>query len=365
MKKTFYMTVAMLLVLVLVAGCSKTSGAGGGFVEHHPGHSGGAGASSSSSSVPDSSSMPASRSELFDEGAIRFAVAGAPGYGAEGMVKLWNDANVGDTLNDYASELCTDAADVWQKLVDGEVAVAALPAEMAAQLNVRSEGTVQAAAIVAADNYYVLAEDSAVQSLASLQGKTILVVKDDASDYAFTLLLKQSGLTPGGNVTLEVMDTTTALLAALEGREDAVAVLPQPLVAKAQQQYPQLETVLPLSQAWKQTSARGAMVGSVLVVNTAWLAREENKARFDEMLGEYKQSVAWLNENLDNAAALCLSYGLGDDADGVQAALGQSGLTFLTGNEMKTSLQAYLELLFDADPAATGSYLPDSDFYYM
>ena len=36
----------------------------------------------------------------------------------------------------------------------------------------------------------------------------------------------------------------------------------------------------------------------------------------------------------------------------------------LTGDELKADASAYLQVLFDADPAAVGGALPGDDFYW-
>ena len=37
----------------------------------------------------------------------------------------------------------------------------------------------------------------------------------------------------------------------------------------------------------------------------------------------------------------------------------------ITGEEMKTSVSAYLDVLFAANPSSVGGALPDEAFYYL
>ena len=45
-------------------------------------------------------------------------------------------------------------------------------------------------------------------------------------------------------------------------------------------------------------------------------------------------------------------------------AIPQCNLTFLTGPEMKETLEGYYQVLFQADPASIGGAMPYDSFYY-
>ena len=67
---------------------------------------------------------------------------------------------------------------------------------------------------------------------------------------------------------------------------------------------------------------------------------------------------------MEGTAALCEEYGIVAKAALAQKALPACNIVFETGDEMKTDLSTYLQVLYDADPASVGGAMPDDAFYY-
>ncbi len=68
--------------------------------------------------------------------------------------------------------------------------------------------------------------------------------------------------------------------------------------------------------------------------------------------------------NLADAAGLVAEYGIAPNAKVAEKAIPQCSLTYLTGQEMKDTLEAYYEILFQAEPKSIGGGLPYDSFYY-
>ena len=83
-----------------------------------------------------------------------------------------------------------------------------------------------------------------------------------------------------------------------------------------------------------------------------------------DFLTEYAASIAYVNEHPEEAAALVEQYGIVPKAAVAKAAIPQANMVCLTGDELKADASAYLQVLFDADPAAVGGALPGDDFYW-
>ena len=49
---------------------------------------------------------------------------------------------------------------------------------------------------------------------------------------------------------------------------------------------------------------------------------------------------------------------------GTKKALPNCNIVCLTGEELKADVSGYLQVLYDADPAAVGGTLPGEDFYW-
>ena len=81
-------------------------------------------------------------------------------------------------------------------------------------------------------------------------------------------------------------------------------------------------------------------------------------------LTDYARSVEAANTDLDGTAALCEEQGVVAKAAIAKKALPNCNIVCLTGDELKADASAYLQVLFDADPAAVGGALPGDDFYW-
>ena len=70
------------------------------------------------------------------------------------------------------------------------------------------------------------------------------------------------------------------------------------------------------------------------------------------------------NDDLDGTAALCEEVGVVAKAVIAKKALPKCNIVYRIGDEMKADVNAYLQVLYDASPAAVGGKLPDATFYY-
>ena len=91
---------------------------------------------------------------------------------------------------------------------------------------------------------------------------------------------------------------------------------------------------------------------------------QENPDAVKLFLEEYAASVEKAQSDVSGTAALCEQYGLIPKAALAEKAIPSCGLTFVTGEEMKTQLSGYLQVMLDANPKSVGGALPGDDFYY-
>ena len=80
-------------------------------------------------------------------------------------------------------------------------------------------------------------------------------------------------------------------------------------------------------------------------------------------LKDYAASAQYVNEHVDEAAQLIEKYNIVKAAV-AKKALPQCNIVFETGDEMKTDLETYFNVLYAADPTSVGGQLPADDFYY-
>jgi len=86
---------------------------------------------------------------------------------------------------------------------------------------------------------------------------------------------------------------------------------------------------------------------------------------FDTFLDEYKNSTNYVNNNHDQAAKLIKEFGIVDNEAIARKAIPKSNITYIDGEEMKTKIAGYLNVLYEANPQSVGGALPGDDFYYQ
>lgn len=293
-----------------------------------------------------------------------FRIAGLKGPTTMGMVKLMSDAEAGETHQDYQVTMYGAADEVVPLLVKGDIDLAAIPANLAANLYNQTEGKVQVAAINTLGVLYVVTTGDDVKSVEDLKGKTVYSTgKGTTPEYVLNYILKENGIDPEKDLTVEYKSEATEVAAALQAADEgAIAVLPQPYVTAAQSQIEGLNVALNLTEEWNKVSTDSDLVTGVLVASTEFI--EQNEAAFEEFLNDYQASIEWVNSNTADAAELVANYGIVAKAPLAQKALPACNITYVDGAEMKTKLSGYLQVLFDQNPKAVGGAMPGDDFYY-
>ena len=202
--------------------------------------------------------------------------------------------------------------------------------------------------------------------MADLEGKTIYASgKGSTPEYALNYVLKQNGLDPSSDVTIEWMSEQTECVAALANSEDAIAMLPQPFVTTAQSKNSDIRVALDLTEEWdalqENAQTPSTLCTGVVVARTEFA--EEHPEVIRDFLDKYEASVAYVNENVDAAAALVGQYDIVTE-EVAKTALPECHIVCITGDEMKEKLSGYLSVLAEENAQSVGGTLPADDFYY-
>jgi len=290
------------------------------------------------------------------DGALRVAVLKGPT--TMGLVNLM----AGEDAADYDFEMYGKADEIVPQLVKGELDAAAVPANLAATLYQKTNGAIEVACINTLGVLYVVENGETVNSVEDLKGKTIVTTgKGTTPEYVLRYILTENGVDPDNDVTLDFYSEATEALAQLQAGTSTIAMLPQPFVTSALAQVEGLRVALDMNEEWEKV-AGSKLVTGVLVARKD--AVEADPARFAAFMDGYKTSVEAANTDLENTAALCEQYGIVAKAALAQKALPNCNIVFETGDEMKTDLETYFNVLYAADPTSVGGQLPADDFYY-
>jgi len=347
MKKILSLLLAFSLALSLAAcGGSASSAASSAAVSE---------AASSAAASEKETAAPLSVTEPL-------RIAGLKGPTTMGLVNLLSMEQAGTAAMDYDLQLYGAADEIVPLLIKGELDMAAIPANLAATLYQKTSGGIQAVAVNTLGVLYVVEQGDTVHSMADLKGRTILSTgKGTTPEYVLRYLLTANGLDPDKDVDIQYYSEATEVTAQMATTQDAIAVLPQPYVTAAGLKDDTLRVALDLTAEWDKVADTQLITG-VTVVRKAYA--EEHPDVVAAFLADYAQSVNAANTDLDGTAALCEEQGVVAKAAIAKKALPNCNIVCLTGEELKADVSGYLQVLYDADPAAVGGTLPGEDFYW-
>ncbi len=294
---------------------------------------------------------------------IDINVAALKGPTAMGMVQLMEEAEAGATANNYSFTIAGAADEVTANIIKGEFQIAAVPCNLASVLYNKSKGAVQVAAINVTSVLYIVETGEEIQSVEDLKGKTIYSTgKGTTPEYTLNHLLQSAGLDPEKDVRIEFKTEATEVAAMLAESADAIAMLPQPYVTVAMTQNENIRIALDVAAEWEKYTENSSVVTGVVLVNKAFA--EEQPEAVSAFLAEYRASTEYVNANVEEAAALV------EKQDIVKAAVAKKALpkcniVFITGEDMKTRVSAYLDVLHGQEPNSVGGELPGEDFYFV
>ncbi|MDR2975403.1 MAG: PhnD/SsuA/transferrin family substrate-binding protein [Propionibacteriaceae bacterium] len=251
--------------------------------------------------------------------------------------------------------------EVTGRLVKGDLDVALVPANLAAVLAAKTDGGVQAVAVTTLGVLYVVERGEAVHALADLAGKTVLTTgKGTTPQYVADHILAGAGLTD--RVSLDYRSESTEVTAALASGQADLGILPEPYVSTLMAKDPSIRVALDLTAEWDAVTPDSSLVTGVMVVRSQFAI--DHPLALRGFLDDYAASVSFTNDHPDQAAPLIAGLGIVPSREVAVTAIPRCHIVNITGSEMKIALSGYLQVLFDADPAAVGGALPGDTFYY-
>ncbi len=274
------------------------------------------------------------------EESVNVRVAALKGPTAMGMVKLMSDyAPVEEALEDkenvvtagggntYEFTLASSADEVSPKLMQGELDIACVPANLASVLYNRTDGGIVTLAVNTLGVLYIV----------------------------------ENGIDPDTGVTIDWKSEHSECVASLASGAATIAMLPQPFVTVAQTQLPDLRVALDLTEEWDALDNGSALLTGVVVARADFV--KEHPAAVSNFLEQYSASVDWVNANTAEAAELIGGYDI-VDATVAEKALPYCNIVCVTGTEMMDMLSGYLSVLWEQDAESVGGGMPNDDFYY-
>ena len=277
-----------------------------------------------------------------------------------GLVNLMSEVESG-AKSGYSFEMQSQPDVIMSELVAGKLDIALLPANVAAVAYNKTNHGVRAIDINTLGVLYCVTGDESVKSVKDLAGKTVLSTGQGASpEYVLNYLLEKNDVK---DCDVQFKSEATEIAALLKQDPSQIAILPQPFVTVAMAQNDQLKLAFSLTDEWKSVSPDSKLLTGVTVVRNEVL--EKRASEVDQFIADHQASTEQAAKDVDATAELVAKYGIIAKAPVAKKALPNCNIVAIAGDEMKTDLAGYLQVLFEANQKSVGGTMPEDDFYYI
>ena len=297
------------------------------------------------------------------EEAVTVRLGAMTGPTGMGMVRLFETADESSDSG-YTYSVKGAADELTPLLLQGELDIVSVPANLASVLYNKTQGKVTALAVNVLGVLYIGEYGGeTVKTLEDLKGKTLYATGKGATpEYFLRYVLSENGLDADKDLDIQWKSEPSEVVATLNAQGQGIAMLPQPYVTAAGVQLGEgFHVALSISEEWEKLGGGSLCTTACILARTEFV--ESHPQAVEAFLKDFEESVAWVNENPDQAGELCGSFSI-VKAPIAKKAIPQCNLVCITGQEMKTALSGCLEVLLGQNPAAVGGTLPGDDFYY-
>ncbi len=294
---------------------------------------------------------------------VRFGVLSGPtGVGA---AKLLTDSDAGLSGNSYEYRIAADNSEIIAGLTTGELDIACMASNSA--LNLYNQGVgIQVIALGTRGVLHILESGgkNEIRSISDLCGRTIYSTGQGANpEYVLRCLLNSCDIDPDQDVDIVFAEASEISVGLISGEIEA-AMLPVPAATSAiLQSDGQVRDAIDVNDAWEEVGDGSSLMMTAVVARTDFI--EEHPDAVASFLTDYEASIAYVNENVKEAALLVADLGITASAAIAEAAIPQCNLVFISGEDMQSAIAKYYQVLYDADPVSLGGALPDDGYYYV
>ena len=278
--------------------------------------------------------------------------------GPTGMGAAWlmDQNEQGLSANSYNFTIAGAPDVLTGQLISGDMDMAALPTNTISTLYNKTEGKITVLGVNALGVLYVLENGDRINSVADLEGKTILASgQGSTAEYVLNYILEQNG------VSAEIFwasEHSEAATLALSGEYDIV-MLPEPFVTTVTTKNGSFRVALDLTREWEALGGGELTMGGI-AVRTEFLEAHPDAVK--AFVKEYANSVAFTNAQPADAAKLIAKYEIAAE-EIAKNAIPRCNIVWLHGENYKAKLENFLGVVYKANPAGIGGKMPGDDFY--
>lgn len=303
---------------------------------------------------------PTDVSSVEEKAKVKIATLSGPT--GMGMVNMMS--NPSTELADYEFTVEGDPQTLAAAMINQQYDICALPVNVAATLYNKTNGKVKIAAVNTLGNLYVVSSDKSIKELSDLKGKKIVSAGQGATpEYLFKYILSELNIEEAVCENLEYKTEHDEVSALLASGGATIGILPEPAATATIAKNPNLSRVIDLNAEWDEIHKNEYPLTQGCIVVSSDFA-ETNKAVLDEFLANYKKSVDFTNQNVEDAATLIEQNKIFKSAKIASKAIPSARICYMDGAEMKKAVANTLNVLWQADKKSVGGKLPDDSFYY-
>lgn len=292
-----------------------------------------------------------------EEREVKTKVAVLQGPTGLGLSKFAYDRSYGYTVDYYA-----DPQKIVPLVIKGEVDIAAVPLNLAANIYKKTSGAVQMIAISTLGVLHLLSSDESIKSIADLKGKTVYATGQGATpEYIINYILEKNGIDPEKDIDIQYKSAHNELATlAVEGKAE-ICILPEYFATKVTLKNDKMKKIVDLTDEWDKVSDAKLAMG-------CYIARKEYIDANPEIISEFLD-LAEISTNYINAVFQSTSFlvaaGFFETEEEVQQAVSGSNMVMIMGEEMKEIAASNFEVLYNANPASVGGEIPNDALYYV
>lgn len=278
--------------------------------------------------------------------------------GPTGMGAAWlmDQNEQGLSANSYNFTIAGAPDVLTGQLISGDMDMAALPTNAISTLYNKTEGKITVLGVNALGVLYILENGDRINSVADLEGKTILASgQGSTAEYVLNYILEQNGVSAEIFWAFEHSEAATL---ALSGEYDIV-MLPEPFVTTVTTKNDSFRVALDLTREWEALGGGELTMGGI-AVRTEFLEAHPDAVK--AFVKEYANSVAFTNAQPADAAKLIAKYEIAAE-EIAKNAIPRCNIVWLHGDNYKAKLENFLGVVYEANPAGIGGKMPGDDFY--
>lgn len=251
------------------------------------------------------------------------------------------------------------------RLAAGELDFATVPTNLAAKLYNKNP-QYRMIAMNTWGSMYIIGSDVSVKTLADLKGKTLYSTgKGTTPDILLNYLLKQEGLDPAQDLTVDaaLAPAELAQLAAA-GKADPV-LLPEPFVTMVLGKNPDFRILMDVKTLYQKALDQPDtdIAQTCLVVREAFLKERPEAVR--AFMSAYEGALGTVTEDPAAAGALAEKHEILQSAALAEKAIPRCGIRYMSAADAQGAVTAFLSVLMANAPEDIGGKLPDEGFYVL